>query len=317
MSVVVNPRKVAVVGCGMVGSASAFALMQSGLFSEMALIDANLSRAQGEALDIAHGLPFAAPMNIYAGTYSSITDAGVVVIAAGMGRGPNETRLDLINKNVAVFREVVPQIMSSGFAGILLVVSNPVDILTYVTMKLSGLPANRVMGTGTVLDTARFKCTLGEWLGVDPRNVHARILGEHGDGEFPAWSLANVSGISLEDFCAEHGVVFDEALKQEISDDVKYMGKRIIEKKRVTNYGVAMTVKRICEAIGRDEKSILPVSHYMAGQFGLPEVSLSMPAVIGKDGVEYTVPIRINAQEQAQLQASAAELHGIIESLGL
>lgn len=315
--VIADPRKVAIVGCGMVGSASAFALMQSGLFSEMVLIDADADRAEGEALDIAHGLPFASPMNIHAGSYADIADAGVVVIAAGVGRKPGESRLELINKNVGIFRSIIPAIVEQEFAGIMLVVSNPVDILTYVTVKLSGLPANRVIGTGTVLDTARFKCALGEKLGVDPRNVHARILGEHGDGEIAVWSLANISGISLSDFCAQRNIPFNEAIKQEIADDVKYMGKHIIEKKRATYYGVAMTVRRICEAIVRDEESILPVSHVMENEYGLPEVALSMPAVIGKDGIEYRVPIRMSDAELQQLQASGAQLREVIDGLSL
>ena len=197
MAAIINPRKVAIVGCGFVGSASAFALMQSGLFSEMVLIDVDRDRAEGEALDIAHGMAFGSPMNIYAGDYSDIDDAAITVITAGANQAPGETRLDLVNKNVAIFKSIIPQIAERDYQGILLVVSNPVDILTYVALKLSGMPANRVIGSGTTLDTARFKYALGEHLGVDPRNVHARIIGEHGDSEIAAWSLANISGIPL------------------------------------------------------------------------------------------------------------------------
>ena len=191
MAAIINPRKVAIVGCGFVGSASAFALMQSGLFSEMVLIDVDHDRAEGEALDIAHGMAFGSPMNIYAGDYSDIDDAAITVITAGANQAPGETRLDLVNKNVAIFKSIIPQIAERDYQGILLVVSNPVDILTYVALKLSGMPANRVLGSGTTLDTARFKYALGEHLGVDPRNVHARIIGEHGDSEIAAWSTAN------------------------------------------------------------------------------------------------------------------------------
>ena len=201
----VNIRKAAIIGCGFVGSASAFALMQSGLFSEMVLIDADRQKAEGEALDISHGLPFAKPMQIYAGDYDDIADANVVIVTAGAGQKPGETRLDLVKKNVAIFGKIIPEIAKRDFGGILLVVANPVDILTYTAAKLSGLPENRVFGSGTVLDTARLKYILGEHLGVDSRSVHAFILGEHGDSEIAAWSSANVSGIPLHDFCEMRG----------------------------------------------------------------------------------------------------------------
>ena len=221
MAAIINPRKVAIVGCGFVGSASAFALMQSGLFAEMVLIDVDRDRAEGEALDIAHGMPFASPMNIYAGDYTDIDDAAITVITAGANQAPGETRLDLVNKNVAIFKSIIPQIAERDYQGILLVVSNPVDILTYVTLKLSGMPANRVLGSGTTLDTARFKCALGEHLGVDPRNVHARIIGEHGDSEIAAWSLANISGIPLDTFCELRGRTNRQEDMDRIAEDVK------------------------------------------------------------------------------------------------
>ena len=185
----VNNRKVAVVGCGFVGSSSAFALMESGLFSEMVLIDYDMNKAEGEALDISHGLPFAKPMQIYAGTYDDIADCAIVVVTAGAGQKPGETRLDLVNKNVAIYKSIIPEIAKRNFEGILLIVSNPVDILTYTAVKLSGFPENRVFGSGTVLDSARLKYRLGEHLGVDSRSVHAFILGEHGDSEIAESTL--------------------------------------------------------------------------------------------------------------------------------
>ena len=202
---VINQRKVAIIGCGFVGSATAFALMQSSLFREMVLIDVDRDRAEGEALDIAHGMPFASPMNIYAGDYADAADADIAIITAGAAQKPGETRLDLVHKNVAIFKSIIPQLTGAGFDGIMLVVSNPVDILTYVALKISGMPANRVIGSGTVLDSARFKYILGQHLGVDPRNVHARIIGEHGDSEIAIWSTANVSGIPVNDFCELRG----------------------------------------------------------------------------------------------------------------
>ena len=193
----VNLRKVAVIGCGFVGSASAFALMQSGLFSEMVLVDVDHERAEGEALDIGHGMPLARPMQIYAGDYDAVSDAAVIVVTAGANQKPGETRLDLVRKNVAVFKSIMPEIAKRKCKGIMLVVANPVDILTYVAAKLSGMPSRRVIGSGTVLDTARLKYLLSEHLGVDSRSIHAYIIGEHGDSEFAAWSSANVSGVPL------------------------------------------------------------------------------------------------------------------------
>ena len=192
MQRVINDRKVAIVGCGFVGSATAFTLMQSELFTEMVLIDVDRDRAEGEALDIAHGMPFAGPMNIYAGDYDDAADAAIVIVTAGANQQPGETRLDLVHKNVRIFKSIIPELAQRDYQGILLVVSNPVDILTHVALKLSGMPEYRVIGSGTVLDTARFKYILGEHLGVDPRNVHARIIGEHGDSEIAVWSTANI-----------------------------------------------------------------------------------------------------------------------------
>ena len=182
----INDKKVAIVGCGFVGSSSAFALMQSGLFSEMVLIDVDKNRAEGEALDISHGVPFASPMKIYAGDYSDVSDAAMIVVTAGAAQKPGETRLDLVNKNVGIFKSIIPEIKKSGFGGILLIVSNPVDVLTYAAIKMSGLPEGQVIGSGTVLDTARLKQMLGEHVDVDPRDVHAYVMGEHDDSEFVA-----------------------------------------------------------------------------------------------------------------------------------
>ena len=234
MATTVNDRKVAIVGCGFVGSTTAFTLMQSGLFSEMVLIDVDRDRAEGEAIDIAHGMPFAFPMSIYAGDYDDAADAAIVIVTAGANQRPGETRLDLVHKNVGIFRSIIPELARRGFPGILLVVSNPVDILTYAALKLSGLPANRVIGSGTVLDSARFKYVLGEHLGVDPRNVHARIIGEHGDSEIAVWSTANVSGIPVNDFCELRGHFQHEQAMQRIAENVRDSAYEIIAKKKAT-----------------------------------------------------------------------------------
>ena len=235
----VNDRKVAVVGCGFVGSSSAFALMQSGLFSEMVLIDVDRARAEGEALDIAHGVSFGNPMKIYAGDYSDVSDAAVIVVTAGAAQKPGETRLDLVNKNISIFGSIIPQIRESGFNGILLIVSNPVDVLTYAAIKMSGLPEGQVIGSGTVLDTARLKYMLGEHLDVDPRDVHAYIVGEHGDSEVAAWSSATVAGVPLSTYCELHGHYNHEESERRIADEVKNSAYEIIEKKRATYYGIA------------------------------------------------------------------------------
>ena len=309
----VNLRKVAVIGCGFVGSASAFALMQSGMFSEMVLIDADHDKAEGEALDISHGTPFARPMKIYAGGYDDIVDASIIVITAGANQKPGETRLDLVKKNIGIFKTIIPEIKKRDCKGILLIVANPVDILTYTAVKLSGFPENRVIGSGTVLDTARLKEALGSHLQVDSRSVHAFIIGEHGDSEIAAWSSANVSGIDLNDFCAIRGHYNHHEAMEKIANDVKNSAYEIIAKKHATYYGIAMSVKRICEAIVRDEKSIMPISSMMHGEYGIEDVALSMPAIVGKNGAQGKVPISLNYDEITKLQESAKALKKVIE----
>ena len=305
-------RKIAVVGCGFVGAACAFSLMQSGLFSEMVLIDSDKDKAEGEAMDISHGVPFAKPIKIYAGDYDDIKDASLIVITAGANQKPGETRLDLVKKNIAIFQSILPEIKKRNYKGILLVVANPVDILTTVAIKLSGLPENRVLGSGTVLDTARLKFELGNHLNVDSRSVHAFIIGEHGDSEIAAWSSANVSGIPLNLFCEMRGHFNHEEAMKKIAEDVKNSAYEIIAKKRATYFGVAMAVKRICEAIIRDEKSILSVSSMMHGEYDIEGIALSMPAIVSRNGIETHVPIQLNDSEIRRLQHSARTLRDIL-----
>ena len=307
--------KVAIIGCGFVGSASAFALMQSGLFTEMVLLDANHQKAEGEAEDIVHGIPFGRPMQIYAGDYDDIADAAIIVITAGANQKPDETRLDLVHKNIAIFQSIIPEITKRDFEGILLIVANPVDILTYTAQKLSGYPENRVIGSGTVLDSARLKYHLGQHLGVDSRSVHAFIVGEHGDSEIAAWSSANVSGIPLNTFCEMRGHFNHDDSMERIAANVRNSAYEIIAKKNATYYGIAMSVKRICEAIVRDEKSILPVSGMIHGMYGVEDVVLSMPAIVGKNGIERQVPISLDEDEQKQLQKSAQILKEMAEQV--
>ena len=307
----VNLRKVAVIGCGFVGSSSAFALMQSGLFSEMVMIDVDHERAEGEALDIAHGMPLARPMQIYAGNYDDITDAAVIVVTAGANQKPGETRLDLVRKNVGIFRSIMPEIAKRNCQGVMLVVANPVDVLTFTAIKYSGLSVNKVIGSGTVLDTARLKYLLGGHLGVDSRSIHTYMLGEHGDSEFAAWSITNISGVPLVDFCAVRGHHEHEEAMIEIEAQVRNSAYEIIKRKHATYYGIAMSVKRICEAIIRDEKSVLPVSSLVKSG----DVSLSMPGIVGKNGLEELVPLRLNDTEREKLNASADILREVTRSV--
>lgn len=310
-------QKVAVIGCGFVGATSAFSLIQTGLFSEMVLIDANAKKAEGEAMDLSHGSAYLTPMNIYAGTYDDIVDAGIIVITAGANQKPDETRLDLVKKNVQIFKSIIPEIKKRNCEGILLIVSNPVDILTEVALKLSGFPSNRVIGSGTVLDTARLKYVLGKHLQVDPRDVHAYIIGEHGDSELVVWSGAQVAGIHINHFCELRGHFNHEEAMERLAQEVRDSAYEIIERKGATYYGVAVAVKRIATAIVKDEHAVLPVSSLMQGEFGLNDLCLSIPTVIGQNGVEKVVDIYLNNDENDKLQSSARALKEVLDDLNL
>ena len=264
-------------------------------------------------MDIGHGMAFASPMKIYAGTYDDITDAAVIVITAGANQKPDETRLDLIKKNSTIMRSIVGELKKREFHGILLIVSNPVDILTYIALKESGYPANRVIGSGTVLDTGRFRYELGEHLGVDSRSVHAYIIGEHGDSELAAWSDARVGGLPIHDFCELRGHYDHDTAMERIFNSVKNSAYEIIAKKHATYYGIAMAVVRICSAIVRDEQSIMPVSSLMTGEYGIQDVVLSIPSVVDANGIETVVPIELSEQELEALRNSAAVLKKIIQ----
>lgn len=310
-----NPRKVAVVGCGAVGASIAFSLMQKALFSEMVLIDANHAKAEGEAMDLSHGLPYTAAMDIYAGDYADLADSALAIVTAGATQKPGETRLDLIGRNVAILESIITQIKATSFEGILMIVSNPVDILTYEAQRLSGYPAHRVIGSGTVLDTARLKSLLGRHLDVDPRSVHAIIIGEHGDSELAVWSGANVSGVDVDHFCELRGHFNHEEAMQRIYEEVRDSAYEIIQRKGSTYYGIAMAVARITESIVKDEHSVLPVSTVLNGQYGLEGLALSIPSVVGKNGVETVLEIPLSDKERQALDASAAQLKSVIKTL--
>ena len=310
-----NKQKVVIVGTGFVGSSTAYALMIKGVFQEIVLIDANAAKAEGEAMDISHGLPYAHHMSVRSGTYEECADAGIVIVTAGAAQKPGETRLDLIKKNSAIMRSIVSQIKASGFDGILLIVANPVDILTHVAYVESGLPKERVIGSGTVLDTARFKHLLSTALKVDARNVHGIIIGEHGDSELPVWSITNIGGMPFSEFCAVRGLKNRDELMNRIHEEVRDSAYRIIERKGATYYGVATAVARICEVIVKNEHTMLPVSAELNGEYGFEGLSLSVPAIVGENGVETVLELSLNYEEKKQLAASAKTLKGIVDTL--
>lgn len=313
----VNPRKAAIIGCGFVGASIAFRFLQQGLFSQLVLVDVNREKAEGEAMDLSDGLPYAEAMEITAGGYDDIADCALIVITAGANQKPGETRLDLIGKNIAILKGVIGEITARDFGGILLVVSNPVDVLTYAAWKLSGYPKNRVIGSGTVLDTARLKQILGEKLGVDSRNVHAFIVGEHGDSELAVWSGANVSGVDLDQFCHLRGDPLDHEEMERIYQGVRDSAYEIIRRKGATYYGIAMAVGRIAQCILRDEKAVLPISAVLEGQYGLEGLCLSVPSIVGKGGLEEVLEIPLGPEEQEALAASAKQMQEAIASVGL
>ena len=312
-----NNRKAAIIGAGFVGASIAFALMQKGLYNELVLVDANKDKAEAEAMDIAHGLPYSNPMKIYAGEYQDIFDASLIIITAGAAQKPGETRLDLIKKNSAIMTSIVKELVKVKAEGILLIVANPVDVLTHVALKVSGFPRERVFGSGTVLDTARLKYLLSDKLQIDTRNVHAVIMGEHGDSEFPAWSFANVSGMPLEDFAELRGYQDYESLKNEIQEEVKNSAYEIIAKKGATYYGIALSVARIAECIVKNEHSMLPVSVELNGEYNLTGSALSIPAIISAKGVEQILELPLSAKEKRELRSSSDTLKEIIKTLDL
>ena len=310
----INIRKAAIIGCGFVGASSAVSLVHKGFFSELVLIDANHAKAEGEAMDLSHGRPFTSPMKIYAGSYDDISDCSLIIITAGANQKPGETRLDLVHKNVAIFKSIIPEITKRNFEGILLIVANPVDILTYAALKISGYPKERVLGSGTVLDSARFRYLLSEHLNVDSRSVHAYIIGEHGDSELAVWSSANVSGIGINDFCELRGHYEHDEAMDRIYRTVRDSAYEIIERKGATYYGVAMAVSRIAESIIRNEHSVLPVSSLMEGEYGLTDLCISVPTIVSAKGAEQVLEIPLSQEEKEKLQKSAAELKKVLDS---
>ena len=312
-----NPRKAAIIGCGFVGASIAFRFLQQGLFSQLVLLDANRAKAEGEAMDLSDGLPYGAAMQITAGGYDDLSDCALVVITAGANQKPGESRLDLIDKNTAILKSILHEITARPFEGILLIVSNPVDVLTQTAWKLSGYPRERVIGSGTVLDTGRLKQLLGEELRVDSRNVHAFIIGEHGDSELAVWSGANVSGLGLDDFCRLRGLELHAPVRERIYREIRDSANEIIKRKGATYYGIAMAVGRIAACVVRDEHAILPISVALEGEYGLDRLALSIPSIVGKNGLEKVLEIPLDQAERAALDSSAGQLREVISGLKL
>ena len=312
-----SPIRVAVVGAGNVGSTFAYALLLSGLAAEIVLIDASHARAEGEAMDLNHAVPFAHPTRIWAGDYPDCAGAAVTVVAAGAGQKQGETRLDLLKRNAAIFRQVIPQVARHNPQGIILIATNPVDVLTYASFEFSGLPPARVFGSGTILDTARFRYLLGQHFRVDARSVHAYIIGEHGDSEVPVWSLANIAGMRLADFAAAQGIPCGPEHIQEIFRQTRDAAYHIIERKGATYYAVAAGLMRIVEAILRNQATVLSVSSLVADYYGIRDICLSLPAVITRAGVERVLCLELSSEEQQALRHSAEVLRQVAARLEL
>lgn len=304
--------KISIIGAGYVGSTTAYALMMSGYASEIVIVDINKEKAEGEAMDLSHGVSFTKPVEIKAGDYSDTKDSDIVIITAGIGPKPGETRLDIIQKNLKVFRTIVPEIVKYSPNSILLVVSNPVDILTYITYKLSGFPKERIIGSGTVLDTSRFRYILGTHLEIDPRNIHAYIIGEHGDSEIAAWSLTNIAGMSIDEYCKLVCKNYDGNYKIDIPNQVKNAGYEVLNRKGYTNYAVALAVKRIVEAIAGNENAILTVSTLFQGEYGIDGVYMGIPTIINNEGAKKILEIPLEKTEADKLKQSSELLKNII-----
>ncbi|MDP4145970.1 MAG: L-lactate dehydrogenase [Bacillota bacterium] len=307
--------KISVIGAGFVGATTAYALMNAGLASEIVIVDINKEKAEGEAMDISHGVSFVKPVDVKAGDYEDTKDSDIVIITAGAAQKPGETRLELINKNYKIFSSIVPNIVKYSPNSILLVVSNPVDVLSYITFKLSGFPKERVIGSGTVLDTSRLRYLLSQHFQIDVRNVHTYIMGEHGDSEIATWSLTNIAGMSVNEYCSLICSKCDGSLKLKIHEDVKNAAYEVISKKGATYFAVALAVKRIVEAILRDENSILTVSTLLEGQYGIDNIYMGVPSIVGSSGVKSILEVPLDKSELDELQKSAATLKDNLKSI--
>ncbi|HTR98603.1 MAG TPA: L-lactate dehydrogenase [Bacteroidota bacterium] len=308
-------RKVALVGTGLVGSSFAYALMIRGLATDLALVDVNAEKAVGEMMDFNHGLSFTRPMKITAGGYAECAGSQVVVIAAGASQKPGETRLDLLARNAAIFRQVVPEVVRHNPNGIILIATNPVDILTYVSVGVSGIPPARVIGSGTILDTSRFRFLLGQYYGVDARSVHAYIIGEHGDSEIPVWSSASIGGVRLQEFAPLKNREYRQADMDALFAQVRDAAYEIIRRKGATYYAIGLGLVSIVAAILGDYRRVVSVSTLMTGQYGVRDMCLSLPCVVGVNGVEEILTLNLDSAEEAGFRASAEKLKSTLALL--
>ncbi len=299
-------QKVVLVGDGAVGSAFAYSMVNQGLAEELAIVDVVKERTEGDALDLEDAQVFTAPKNVYSGSYDDCKDADVVVITAGAAQKPGETRLDLVNKNLKIIKAVVKPVVDSGFDGIFIIAANPVDILTYATWKFSGFPKEKIIGSGTSLDTSRLRVALANKLDVDPRNVEAYIMGEHGDSEFAAYDEATIGSKPLKTIAKEHGISDDDLAK--IEDDTRNKAYEIINRKGATFYGVATCLMRITKAVLRDENAVLPVGAPLNGEYGLDDIFIGTPAIINAKGIEKVIEVPLSDKEKDLMAKSAATL---------
>jgi len=308
-------RKVGLVGTGLVGSSFAYSLMIRGTAAELVLVDANNDKAVGEMMDFNHGLSFVKPMKIAAGGYEDLAGSHVVVIAAGASQKPGESRLDLLTRNANIFSKIVPEVVRHNPDGIILVATNPVDILTYISLKESGLPTARVIGSGTILDTSRFRFLLGQYYGVDARSVHAYIVGEHGDSEIPLWSLANIGGVRLQEFAPLSDKSYDQVEMNKLFLEVRDSAYEIIKRKGATYYAIGLGLLSIVESIIGDHRSVLSVSTLMTGQYGVRDICLSLPCVVGANGIEEVLTLNLSPVEEMGFRRSAEKLLETLRSL--
>jgi L-lactate dehydrogenase len=309
--------KVVIIGAGAVGTTFAYSLMIHGLVSQMTIIDVDKERAEGEVMDLNHGMPFAYPVTIWSGDYYDCKDADIIVVAVDKGQKIEQSRLDLAQGNFEIMKTIIPKITKYNTDCIIVVITNPLDVMTYAALKLSGFQKNRVIGSGTSLDTARLRFLLAEHLQIDPRNVHAYIIGEHGDSEVPVWSLANVAGIKLKDYCLACKMPFSERDFSDMFSKVKSAGYEIIKRKGRTNYGVALAVTRIVGSILRNENSVLTVSTLLENYHGVNNVCLSVPTIVNRKGIKEIIELPLENNEIEEFRKSAHIIRNVIDSLGL
>ncbi len=320
MSVHENPRaqdskKVAIVGVGMVGMSFAYAMLNQNICDELCLIDINKERAEGEAMDLSHGLPFApSSMKIYSGDYSDCTDMDMIVICAGVPQLEGETRRDLLQKNYKVFKTIVKPIVENGFSGVFLVASNPVDVMTKAVLDLSGFPPERVIGSGTSLDTARLRYMIGDYFKVNPRNIHAYVMGEHGDSEFVAWSSAMISVLPIKELDSHTDQIMNEL--DEIAVHVRDSAYKIIKAKKATYYGIGMVLARLTRAILNDENSIFTISAYLNGEYSESGFYIGVPALINRNGVRKILEIPLDESEKKRFKDSAKVIKEMLDEIG-